>query len=113
MPPTLDEDTLRRAYEMLKGNGSRPVTFGGSGPMEPMRGDPEALAVLLDDLAYHEAQVAALASERAFGRPFFVTQANEPWTLSPMEPPEKRKGPKDSTHVPFYKSLPKFKRRRR
>lgn len=23
-----------------------------------------------------------------------------------------RKGPKDSTHVPFYKSLPKFKRRR-
>lgn len=119
-PASLSIEDIDRAYAQLKAIGSRPA-FSSLAHREPIRCDMEALDALFDDDGYEAALLAAEKAERAYGKPFFVSPASGPWILSlsamptyavsvPIPPP--RKGRKDSTHVPFYKSLPKFKRRR-
>lgn len=64
------------------------------------------------------AQLSIEELERALacGKNFYVTRMNEPWVLAASsadycDAPPKPKGPKDSTHVPFYRNLPRHKRR--
>lgn len=108
---TLSFALIEEARERLMAIGSHPLLCP-SARHEPMRGSPEMLAVLMDASNYEAALLAAAKAERPYGRPFFVTRADEPWTISPDPVGEhpSRKGPKDSTHVPFWRNLPKRRR---
>ncbi len=99
MPDTLSSAVIDAAYERLCAVGGRPALHHSAERL-PMRGDPEALAKLLDDALYSS----------AMANTYTLRTRNSGLPCVSVQIPPPRKGRKDSTHVPFWRNLPKRRR---
>lgn len=96
---TLSSALIEEARQRLMAIGSHPILCPAA-RREPMRGDPAVLAVLIDDSKYHASMISA------------VEDTVQVYTISSRDPAPPRVEMRKPERVPFWRNLPKFKRRR-